>query len=82
MSETNVTINGNRVTISSADGDALRHSQRAATENPLYGATLTEALAWIDNAVVDLAGARIALKQLAGMLFVLRAQAQRDSQRR
>jgi len=79
---TNVSIKGNRVTVSTSDGDALRQSQQAAVDHLLHRATLAEALTWIDNAVVDLAGAREALKQLAGMVYVLRAQAQRDRQRR
>jgi hypothetical protein len=75
---TNVTINGNRATITTSEGDALRQSQQAAASNPIDGLTLAEALAWIDTNVVDLPSARAALKQLAKILFVVRAQAQRD----
>ncbi len=75
---TNVTINGNRVTITTSDGDTLRQSQQAAAANPIETMTLADALAWIDANVVDLPSARAALKHLAKTLFVLRAQVQRD----
>jgi hypothetical protein len=75
---TNVTTNGNRVTITTTEGDALRQTQQAAVSNPIDSLTLADALAWIDANVVDLPSARAALKQLAKTMFVLRAQVQRD----
>jgi hypothetical protein len=50
---TNVSINGNRVAITTSEGDALRQSKQTAQTagNPLDSLTLTQALTWIDNKV-------------------------------
>jgi len=76
---TNVSINGNRVTITTAEGDTLRQSKQTAQTagNPLDRLTLAQALSWIDGNVNDLTSARTALKHLAKLVFVLRAEAQR-----
>ncbi len=76
---TNVSVNGNRVAITTSEGDALRQSQQTAqtTGNPLDNLTLAQALTWIDSNVTDLNSARTALKHLATLVFVLRAEAQR-----
>ena len=75
---TNVTINGNQVRITTSDGDALRQSQQAAAGSPIESLTLPETLAWIDTNVVDLPSARAILQHVAKIVFVLRAQVQRD----
>ena len=76
---TNVTINGNRISVTTTEGDALRQSQQTAQTagNPLDNLTLAQALTWIDGNVNDVTSARSALKHLAKLVFVLRAEAQR-----
>ncbi len=73
-----VTINGKQITITTPEGDALRQAQQAAAGNPIDNLTLPDALSWIDANVVDLPSARAALKQMAKILFVLRAEIRRD----
>ncbi len=75
---TNVTTNGNRVTITTSESDSLRQAQQAAATNPIDNLTLADALNWIDSNVVDLPSARAALKQIVKVLLILRAQVQRD----
>jgi hypothetical protein len=76
---TNVTVNGSRVSITTTEGETLRQAQQTAqtTGNPLDSLTLAQALAWIDTNVADLASARAALKHLAKLLFVMRAEVHR-----
>lgn len=59
------------LTYTNPKGDAVRTAQTQAGSNPLAGLTVTQALAWIDNNVTDLATARTALKQMAKVLFIL-----------
>jgi hypothetical protein len=66
-------VNGNKVTVSTSTGQALRTDQAADTNNPIESLTLAQALTYIDNNVVDLASARVALKHLCKIVFVLRA---------
>ncbi len=58
------------VTISTPKGDAVRAAQTQAGANPLNGLTVTQALAWIDSNVTDLASARTALKQIVKVVFI------------
>jgi hypothetical protein len=81
MAPQNVTVSGNQVSVTTSEGDALRQSQQAGTSNPLDTLTLAQALTWIDANVTDLNSARLALKQLAKLLFILRADVQREKSR-
>jgi hypothetical protein len=73
-----VAQNGDRVSVTSFKGDALRQAKNAAGNNPLDGLTLAQALAYIDANVVDLLSARIALKNLAQIVFVMQAERERE----
>lgn len=69
-----VTVVNGKVIVKTPEGDRLRQDQGSAVNNPLDTLTLAQALTWIDNNVADLASARTALKQLAKLVFVLRAE--------
>jgi hypothetical protein len=81
MAAQKVTVSGNQVSITTSEGDALRQSQQTGASNPLETLSLAQALTWIDANVTDLNSARLALKQLAKLLFVLRADLQREKSR-
>jgi hypothetical protein len=68
-----VVVNG-QVVVKTPEGDRLRQDQAAAVNNPLESLTLAQALTWVDANVNDLASARTALKHLARLVFILRAQ--------
>ncbi len=76
---TKVTVVGDQVSITTTEGDALREAQLTsqAAGNPLDNLTLAQALTWIDSNVADLASTADALKHLAKLLFVLRAEVHR-----
>lgn len=57
--------------ISSATGDEIRAAEQQAGANPIAGMTLTQALAWIDANVTNLATAIVALKHVTRYLFVV-----------
>lgn len=58
------------IQITSTQGDAVRTAQTQAGANPLDGLTVTQALAWIDANVTDLATAKTALKQMVKVIFI------------
>jgi hypothetical protein len=77
-----IAVNGQRVAVTTNEGDALRQAKAAAGNNPLDGLTLKQALDHIDAEVKDLASARTALKNLARLIFVMRAESERGQKRR
>jgi len=78
----NVKTNGNKVAISSDAGENLRQAKAAATSNPLDGLNLTQALAYLDANVTDVATARTALKNIVKLVFVLQASHERNAKPR
>ena len=68
----NVSINGQLVTVTTNEGNALRQARTAAGTNPLDNLTMAQALAWIDANVTDLPSARNALKHLVKLILILR----------
>ncbi len=81
MAVPSLTVSGNKVTITTSEGDTLRQSLQAGASNPLDPLTLAQALTWIDSNATDLNSARIALKQLTKLVFILRADLQREKAR-
>lgn len=77
MTTLNVSINGQAVTVSTVEGDALRQARSAAGTNPLDNLTMAQALAWVDANVTDLPSARNALKHLLKIILILRADLDR-----
>lgn len=77
MSDINVSISGQNVTVSTVQGDTLRQARTAAGTNPLDGLTMVQALAFIDANVTDLPSARNALKHLVKLILILRADLER-----
>jgi hypothetical protein len=77
MSDINVSISGQNVSVTTVQGDALRQAKAAAGTNPLDGLTMTQALAFIDANVTDLPSARTALKHLVKLILILRADFER-----
>lgn len=58
------------IQITTNKGNAVRTAQTQAGANPLDNLTVTQALAWIDANVTDLASARTALKQMVKVVFI------------
>jgi hypothetical protein len=75
---TNVTVNGNQVSVTTAAGESKRQATTDAGTHPLDSLTLAQALAWIDANVNNLADARAAFKHLTKLVFVLRAELRRQ----
>ncbi len=69
-----VTINGNKIRVSTAEGKAARDDRRDAKAGAaLDGLTYPQAEAWIETNVTSLATAKTALKQLTKLVFMLQA---------
>lgn len=58
------------IQLSTNTGDAVRAAQTQAGANPLDNLTVTQALAWIDANVTDLASARTGMKHMVKYLFI------------
>lgn len=58
------------IQITTTSGDAVRAAQTQAGANPLENLTVTQALAWIDANVTDLASARTGMKHIVKYLFI------------
>jgi len=58
------------IQITTNTGDAIRTAQTQAGANPLENLTVTQALAWIDANVTDLASARTGMKHMVKYLFI------------
>lgn len=58
------------LTVTTNAGDAVRAAQTQAGANPLENLTVTQALAWIDANVTDLASARTGMKHIVKYLFI------------
>lgn len=58
------------IQITTNTGNAIRTAQSQAGANPLDGLTVTQALAWIDANVTDLASARTGMKHMVKYLFI------------
>jgi hypothetical protein len=65
-----VTVNGNTVRVSTAEGAAARADKRAASGGIFENATYTQADAWIEANVTSLATAKTALKQLLKLCYI------------
>jgi hypothetical protein len=77
MSDINVSVSGQNVTVTTAQGDALRQARTAVGSNPIDNLTMAQALAWVDANVTDLPSARNALKHLVKLILILRADLER-----
>jgi hypothetical protein len=64
------TVNGNRVTITTQEGDDVRLAQTQAGTNPINSLTLTQALAYLQSNVTDLPSARVYLAHLTKLVFI------------
>ena len=58
------------IQITTNTGDSIRTAQTQAGANPLDNLTVTQALAWIDANVTDLASARTGMKHMVKYLFI------------
>jgi hypothetical protein len=70
----NVSVNGNKVKVSTGDAAKLAADQVTATNagaNPIAGITLQQALNYLDNNVTTAAAAIVYLKHLTKFVFLL-----------
>lgn len=72
-----VTVNGNKVHISTAEGAAARADKQAAAGGALEGITYPQAEQWLETNVTSLATAKTALKHIVRMLFIQQAEINR-----
>lgn len=69
-----VTVNGNKVKISTPEGEAARADTLAASGGVFDTFTYQQVDQWIETNVTSLATAKTALKQLAKLVFINHAE--------
>lgn len=67
-------VNGNKVSIDTAEAIALRNAASQKGTTPLDGMTVAQADAWITANVTDLATNKTALRLIVKLLFWLAAR--------